>query len=127
MNMRKNLLEWIVFGISLILITAVVGLLVVEEIRSPERPPNLRVTLGEAVPGGDGTYRLPVTVRNEGGQTAEQARLEVTLQSGGREIERAELTMAFVPRDSSRRGWVILQHDPRCCEVSAAAVGFNQP
>jgi uncharacterized protein (TIGR02588 family) len=126
MKAEKNALEWTVFAVSLLLIAAVVGALVLEAARSHDTPPVLRIHTGTATEAA-GAWRVPVAITNEGDTTAEGARIEVTLENGGREVERAELTIAFIPRKSKREGWVTFRHDPRCCEVLARATGFENP
>lgn len=126
MNVRKNALEWTVFAVSILLIAAVVAALILEAAQSHETPPLLRISTGPATQAGS-HWRVPVEVVNEGDITAEQTRIEVTLESGGREVERAELTIAFIPRKSKREGWVTFRENPRCCEVIARATGFEKP
>jgi uncharacterized protein (TIGR02588 family) len=126
MKAEKNALEWTVFAISLLLIAAVVGALILEAARSHDTPPVLRIHTGVATEAL-GSWRVPVEVVNEGDTTAEQTHIEVTLEEAGREVERAELTIAFIPRKSKREGWVTFRRDPRCCEVVARATGFENP
>jgi uncharacterized protein (TIGR02588 family) len=126
MNVKKNALEWSVFAASALLIAGAVGSLVYEAVQSKDSPPLLRITTGSATEAA-GAYRIPVEVVNEGDITAEQALIEVTLESGGEEVERAELTIAFIPRQSKREGWVTFRRNPKCCEVVARAAGFEKP
>lgn len=126
MNAQKNALEWAVFGVSALLIGAVIAILIVTAVRSTDLPPSLQVTTGAARASGV-SYQVPVQVENTGDATAEQALIEVVLLTGEREVERAELTMAFVPRHSSRKGHVIFRRDPRCCSISARVVGHESP
>lgn len=126
MKVQKNWLEWSVFAVSLAITLAVLAVLVVSEIRSREEPADIRVYVGAPVRGASG-HRLPVVVRNEGDQTAEQVHVEVVLRRGESEEERGSLTIAFVPRRSERRGWVSFRSDPRCCAVDARAVGYEEP
>jgi uncharacterized protein (TIGR02588 family) len=126
MNVRKNALEWTVFAVSAVLIVAVVASLVLEAARSHDTPPLLRIQTGSPTEAA-GAWRVPVEVTNEGDTTAEGARIEVTLESGGETVERAELTIAFIPRKSKREGWVTFRRDPRCCQVVATASGYEKP
>lgn len=122
----KNWLEWLVFFVSLAIVVATIGYLVAAMRRTSERPPDLRVFVGQPVAGNAG-HRVPVVVRNEGDITAEQVHVEVTLRNGTEEIARAELVLAFVPHRSQREGWVVFQRDPRCCAVEGRAVGYEVP
>lgn len=124
--MKKNVLEWIVFVVSAILIAVMVIVLVASAVRSGKEPPVLEIETGAAVRVAD-AFRVPVHVRNRGDETAEEVRVEVSLMNGDQALEESELTVMFVPRKSSREGWVTFRRDPGCCRVVARAVGFNRP
>ena len=126
MRRAKNVLEWTVFAASLALVAAVLTALLIDAVRSGEAPPDLVVRLGAARRAG-GTFHGPIAVHNRGDATAEGVGVEVVLAVGGREVERAEVNFAHVPRHSSRRGWVAFRHDPACCELVARPVGFQAP
>ncbi|HYK02966.1 MAG TPA: hypothetical protein VE974_14495 [Thermoanaerobaculia bacterium] len=126
MKQRKNMLEWVVFGVSVVAIAAVVAALLTGRHASGETPPRLEVRTGAPVAIA-GSYRVPVTVENSGDRTAEGAHIEVALTSGEEIVERGELTIAFVPRGSTRNGWVTFRNDPRRFTIVARATGFNEP
>ena len=126
MKPHKNALEWTVFAASAVVIAGVVALLVWNGTAAHDQPPLLRIRTGEPVADGE-VFRVPVEVRNEGDRTAEGAQIEILLLRDGQAIERAELMLPFVPRHSSRSGWVTFRHDPRCCAITARAVGYNAP
>ena len=126
MNVQKNPLEWTVFAAALAIVAGCVAVLVAMMLRTSDRPADLVVTLGrpERVSSG---FRVPVQVRNAGDVTAAEVHVEVTLGSGEEEVERADLTIAFVPRRSDRHGFVMFRRDPSCCEITGSAVGFEEP
>jgi uncharacterized protein (TIGR02588 family) len=126
MRVKKNALEWAVFGISTVVIAATVALLVRGAMTSSSERPELAVTSGPASRVAAG-YLVPVVVTNEGDVTAEQARIRVALLSGTNEVEAAELLIAFVPRGSSREGSVLFRRDPACCVIVARAVAYENP
>lgn len=123
---HKNALEWAVFAASVIVIVAVAGQLAVSAFRQKTSPPDLHVATERPVPTHGG-WRVAVLVRNTGDQTAEQVKVEVALRRGGEEVERAELDIVFVPRKSSRRGWVTFRSDPGGCTVAARAMSYETP
>lgn len=125
-RVQKNKLEWIVFAVSLAVVLGTVGLLVQDMIRGESTPPDLVVELGAPLRQAQG-WAVPVTVRNEGGETAEGARIEVTLAITGRPPERTEIEMAFVPADSRREGFVTFAGDPARGRLSSRVVGFETP
>ena len=123
--MKKNPLEWTVFGISLALLAGVVGLLLHAHVTSGKQPPVLQVTLGQAI-AQEGTYAVPLEVRNDGDTTAEAVVIEVVLSDAGIE-ERAETQLAFVPHGSRRRAWVTFQQNPEGRALRARVLGYQEP
>jgi uncharacterized protein (TIGR02588 family) len=126
MNIQKNWIEWSVFGAGVAIVAGCVAALVVSMMRSADTPPDLRLTVAEPQRGATGHLVL-VSIENRGDLTAEQVQAVVTLEAGGKELERAEVTFAYVPRRSKRQAFVLFQRDPHCCRISARAVGFGTP
>jgi uncharacterized protein (TIGR02588 family) len=126
MRTRKNLLEWTVFTISLVLVAAVFATLIVAGLRSDDAPPSIVVETGPPERSATG-FQVSVRARNEGSETAEEVRIEVELLDGDTTLERAETTIPFLPKDSSRAGWVVFRRDPSCCRIEARAAGYNRP
>ena len=124
--MKKNALEWVVFAVSACIVLASLGYLAVSAVRGGHTPPDLRVFAGTPNARA-GVHRVPILVRNAGDSTAESVHVEVVLRRGEREVERAELDLAFVPRKSEREAWVTFREDPRCCAIVARAVGYEKP
>ncbi len=124
-RLDKNLLEWTVFGISLLLVLATLGYLVREALTTSEGPPEVVVALG-APRAGAGGHMVPVSAENRGGETAEGVRITVRLEAGGVE-EEAVLVVPYLPRESRRGGWVSFQGDPRAGAVRVAGVSYQTP
>lgn len=122
---KKNWLEWTVFGLSAVIILAVVAVLAFEAATVADSPPQLSISLGDAVTQPAG-YSIPLTVENTGGNTAENVNLELTIEHNG-ETETGECQIAFVPRQSSGECWVMLSENPQDGEVKARVLGFEQP
>jgi uncharacterized protein (TIGR02588 family) len=125
-RVEKNRLEWAVFGVGFILVLGTVGFLVWDAATARDSPPDLAVTLGAPERRGEG-WAVPVTVRNRGQETAEEARVEVVLELPGGEREEAELDFAFVPRGSKREGWVQFLHPPASGRLTGRVTGYEQP
>lgn len=122
---EKNWLEWAVFVVSVALILAVMAVLL-KDAQSPDSPPDLVLRFGEPVKGQRG-FSLPLIVSNGGQQTAEQVHVEVSLTIDGREVEKSDMTMAFVPRGSEREGAVVFDRDPRAHKVEGRVTGYETP
>ncbi len=125
-KVKKNPLEWAVFTLSLLAVLTTVGYLIRDAVTDKGAPPDLRVELGPPE-ARSGMFAVPVTVRNLGDETAEAVRVEVLSEAPGRAPERAEIDLAFVPRQSRREGWVTFRHDPRRGRLTARAVGYEKP
>ena len=126
-RVEKNWLEWVVFGVGLLLVLSTLAYLVYDGATSGAGPPDIEVRLGEPRAGGPG-FLVPVTVANRGGQTAEGVTVEVVLEDAGSpEPERGEFTLAFLPRRGTREGWVAFRSDPRAGRLTARALGYEKP
>lgn len=122
----KNPLEWTVFAIGLVLVVATLGYLVRESVVGAGGPPEVVARLGETRPTASG-YLVPVEVANDGQTTAEDVRVPIFLDLPGGKREEAELSIAFLPRGSSRSGWVSFRDDPRRGTLSLGAIAFEAP
>jgi uncharacterized protein (TIGR02588 family) len=126
-KLEKNWLEWIVFAASLVLVLSTLGYLVYDVATIGEVPPNIEVQLGQPQPQSN-RFLVPLSVTNRGGETAQGVHVEVTLESGGKEQESADFEIAFLPRNSTREGWVTFKTDPRSVEqMQARVLGFEKP
>ncbi|WP_250124560.1 hypothetical protein [Chroococcidiopsis sp. CCMEE 29] len=126
-QVEKNWLEWIVFAASLVLVLSILGYLVYDVATVGEVPPNIEVQLGQPQPQSN-HFLVPLSVTNRGGETAEGVHIEVTLENGSKEEESADFEIAFLPRNSTREGWVTFKTDPRTVEqMQARVLGFEKP
>ncbi len=123
---RKNWLEWVVFALGLILVSATLGYLLYAGASMGHEPPSLEVRLG--VPEQrQFNFIVPVTVVNHGDETAEGVRVEVVMESGGEEKARGELDVAFLPCHATREGWVTFEQDPRTAQLKTRVLGYQKP
>jgi uncharacterized protein (TIGR02588 family) len=126
-KVEKNWLEWVVFGVGLVLVVSTLAYLVYDGATAGDRPPDIEVRLGEPRAGGPG-FLVPVTVVNLGGETAAGVTVEVVLEGAGpAEPERGQFTLAFLPRRGTREGWVAFRNDPRAGRLTARALGYEKP
>ena len=123
-KLRKNWLEWLVFGAGLVLVSAALGYLVYDGATLGDAPPSIEVRLGEPEPRAQ-NFIVPVSVVNRGDRTAEGVKIEVVLRGAGE--ERGEFVLAFLPRGATREGWVAFRADPRLGRLEARVVGYEKP
>ena len=123
--MKKNGLEWSVFGVSFAIIVATVAILVRAHLTSADRPPAIVVTIGEPLAQAGG-FAVPLDVANTGDRTAQAVVIEVILSRGGSD-DRHQVELAFVPHGSHRRAWVVFPDDPRGGTLKARVIGYEEP
>jgi uncharacterized protein (TIGR02588 family) len=124
--LQKNWLEWSVFTVGLVFVLGIVAYLVYDSLTSSGLEPAITVEVGK-IRRTAGGWAVRVEAENSGGVTAEDLRIAVVLEANGREQERVELDLPFVPRHSRRGGWVEFRHDPSVGRLSGYAVGYGTP
>lgn len=125
-KIQKNWVEWVVFALGLILVSATLGYLIFAGATMGHEPPSLEVRLGTPEQR-QFNFIVPVTVVNHGDETAEGVLIEVVMANGGEEIARGELDVAFLPRHATRQGWVTFEEDPRTAQLKARVLGYQKP
>ncbi|MFB2972430.1 hypothetical protein ACE1CD_26000 [Aerosakkonema sp. BLCC-F183] len=75
---EKNWLEWVVFGMALLMVVSTLGYLIYDAATLSKMPPAIQVQLGEPQPIME-HFIVPVSVTNQGDRTAEGVQIEVTL------------------------------------------------
>ncbi|MBA9079688.1 hypothetical protein [Rufibacter quisquiliarum] len=125
--MKKNALEWCVFGASVLLIVALIGYLGVKAITYQSTPPDLRV---EIMPEKDILRRniQRIELINHGEQTAENVAVEVVLLVQGKETETAEALFPLAPKESKQEAWVTFRTPPAEGQrFNVHILGYNKP
>jgi uncharacterized protein (TIGR02588 family) len=123
---RKNALEWLVFAVSLVLLAGTLGYLIFSAAAYKKSPPILSISLGQVQPVA-ARFRVPVTVSNDGNQTASGVQIEVTLNEGRPNEEKANFTVPYLPRHSQREGAALFNSDPRAGILKARVLGYVNP
>lgn len=121
----KNWLEWLIFGLSCLLVSATLGYLVFLAVTQRDSPPNLVLQIGQSTRSASG-FQVPITVENRGDQTAQTAEIEITFEDG-KTMETASFTLDYVPHGSKRRGAVTFSRQPKKEQLSARVVSYQLP
>jgi uncharacterized protein (TIGR02588 family) len=127
-KLQKNWVEWVVFAVGLALLLCALAYLVYEGATMGSEPPSIEVRLGAPEQRAH-NFIVPVAITNHGDETAEGIAVEVLLEEDGtgREPVRGELTIAFLPRRATRKGFVTFQQDPRAARLTARVLGYERP
>jgi uncharacterized protein (TIGR02588 family) len=115
--------EWISLAVSLMILTAFVGVIIWLWIRQPTGPAQFNVQRG-TVRNETGLFHLPVTVTNTGGLAVGQVRVEGKLNNQGQE-ETTVTTIDFLPIRAQEEVVLIFRNEPSGAEVQV--VSYHQP
>jgi uncharacterized protein (TIGR02588 family) len=123
---QKNWLEWVVFGVGLLLIASVFAFLVYDALTLGDTPPTMAIQLGQPEQRGQHTI-VPVTVTNQGDQPAESVMIEV-IYEGAQEQQQAQFEIAFLPRSATGEGWASFQtSSAEIGQFKARVIGYQKP
>ena len=124
--MNRNWLEWSILVSSVVLVVGLVGYLLVSELANGGPAViRLEVTAVEAGDGPDGSWLVPVTVHNEGGEAAISIVVEGTAVVAGSE-QSSQLTVDVLAAESEIDLVLGFSGRPEG-EVQVRVVGFGTP
>ena len=118
--------EWAVAAVGALLVLSVVGLMLYEALTEPSTPPQIEVSVDTIVQNEYG-YVVQFQARNHGQITAAGLVVEGELKSDTGTVEKAQVTIDYVPSESRRKGGLLFTHDPRRYTVSVSAKGYDVP
>src|SRR5690606_38576706 len=124
---QKNLLEWMVFAVSLLMVIGILGYLVYQVAVYEEGSPDLHFTYVHG-PAPHAPHRYFLRIKNDGQETAEEGQVEMVLERGGEEMETAALTLPYLPKQSVREGWLVFSKDPATADtLYARVISYKKP
>ncbi|MGE3268287.1 MAG: hypothetical protein AB7P40_06035 [Chloroflexota bacterium] len=124
----RSVAEWATLGLSSLIVAGLVGLTLYFFVTAPTDPAKVAVDLRlTELYEADGRFYVPVTIRNTGGQTAQDALVRVTLTDPAGHAETGELQVEFLAGGGSSRGVVSFGADPRQGQLAAGLVSFLEP
>lgn len=108
MNQKKkkfNVIENLIFGTGVLVLTALVGYLVFQITQKNGGPPDLVITnkYQPSLPN----YAFEIEVTNQGHTTAQMAQINFDLFQDGKQVESASLQMDYIPVNSKKLGWLV--------------------
>lgn len=125
--MKKNVLEWMVFAFSALVLAGMLGVLILDVLSDNHKMPVVSVELSAPYLEGE-EYVIPLRISNDGEETAEGAVVEVVQTLIDGKEEKATFEVQFLPRLSSREGWVRFKNDPSAArKLEARVVGYERP
>ena len=124
---ERTAAEWVTFGVSLLMLLALVGLVIFLALTKGNRPSTIKIepVLTE-VRQADSVYYLPVNVTNDGDNAVGDVEVQLSLSSEGSEPETIAFTVLFLAGGETQQEIVVFTNDPSKGELSQV-VGFSVP
>lgn len=122
---KQNWLERTVLWISALLVAATFVFLIYRAITDESTSPDIEIIYGSMEPKGE-YFALPVIVKNNGTQTAENVHIEITTGTG-KDQQKSEIDFQYLPGQSSVKGWTTFREKAEKEEIKARVVGYTTP
>lgn len=122
---KKNWVEILVTGISAVIVLFTFILLTYQLLTEEQTPPDISVSFGTPV-AKQNYYSIPVTAENNGAETAQKVRIEISAGAENLE-EKAHIEFDYMPGKSKVKGWVNFSDDPTGKPLEAHVLGYVVP
>lgn len=123
---KPSSLEWIVAAVGILLVSGAIGFLIYRGATKGDLPPKLKIEVLSIVKA-DENYVVKFRVINAGEITAAGLTIEGELKNGEKSEETSDVTMTYVPSQSTRRGGLIFTKNPNEYQLQIRAKGYEQP
>lgn len=122
---ERSAAEWVSFAVSLAIVLFVLGLLTVEAGDS-DRPADPRASVSGPVEKRGGRFHIPVTVHNNGDETAENVQVRVTLDIDEESTD-GDQTVDFLAGAADADLVFVFDDDPKTGDLTVEVTGFTVP
>lgn len=120
--------EWTTLAISTGILIGVVGLIIWLAIRGTDQPPAIIVEPNfQDVRAEESGYYLPITIRNDGDATVQDAIVRGELDTGSGQPEDAEVTVDFLASGEEVYATFVFRSDPSSGELTAGVTSYKVP
>lgn len=123
---KPSSLEWIVAAVGILLVSGAIGFLIYRGATKGDLPPKLKIEVLSIVKA-DENYVVKFRVINAGEITAAGLTIEGELKNGEKSEETSDVTMTYIPSQSTRRGGLIFTKNPNEYQLQIRAKGYEQP
>ncbi|MEF2548987.1 TIGR02588 family protein [Aurantimonas sp. E1-2-R+4] len=123
---KPHPIEWIVGGISAVVVLAMIGFILFEAFSATGRTPRLAVAAGRTETMASG-FRIGFRAFNGGDATAAEVTVEGSLMDGEETVETSEVTLDYIPGHSERRGALLFSKYPGQYRLELNAKSYREP
>jgi uncharacterized protein (TIGR02588 family) len=118
--------EWVVAGISSVVLLAVLSYLVVDGLSTRDGTAQI-VVLPLEVAATEGGYVVEFAAANRAGQSVAAVEIKGELRSGDEVVEESSATLDYIPQKSQRKGALIFRCNPEAHDLRLFASGYSEP
>jgi len=123
---KTSPLEWLVAGLSLLLVLGVAGFLLQDAVRSPPSPPHITLEVDSVVRAGTG-YLVEFRALNAGRTTAAGLEVEGEILADTGSVETTQVTIDYVPAKGKTAAGLFFTNDPRRHRLELRPKGYDRP
>jgi uncharacterized protein (TIGR02588 family) len=120
------MLEWTFAAVGFLFVAAALGFLIYRGATKADTPPQIKVEVESVTQTGE-NYLVNFRISNTGDTTAAGLTIEGELKNGEKSEESSDISLAYLPARSARRGGLFFTKNPRDFQLKIRAKGFEQP
>lgn len=123
---NRTFAEWVAFGLSCLILAALVGSILVSWASNRNNPPALSVEAGP-VRVAEEQYYVPFVVANTGGEGVEAIQVVAKLQNGedSDRAETGEQTIDSLSGGDAEQGSFVFSQDPRAGDLTLRVASYR--
>lgn len=120
--------ERITLSISVVILLSILAVAIWSNMQTGQDPPDIVVEADiENVRETDSGFYVPITIKNNGGMTAQDAVIAGELDLGDGEPETAEITIAYLAGGEEEAAELIFSAHPNDGDFSVVPISYLQP
>jgi uncharacterized protein (TIGR02588 family) len=120
-------LQWIAAVVGALVTATILGFCAWGALTGADEPPAFHVEAEEAVPRPDGSFLVPIEVRNDSPVSAASVLVVGELDAGAGPAGRAEARFDYLAARSRVRGGLLFGADPRRHRLVLRVAGYAEP
>jgi uncharacterized protein (TIGR02588 family) len=119
--------EWVTFGVSVAILSTIIGLVLYVWLGQQRQPPILSATYKREIRKVNGQFYVPFTLTNKGGETVESVRILAELETNNRTKEEGEQEIDFLSGGEEREGAFIFSRNPTQGKLTLKVTSYKLP
>jgi uncharacterized protein (TIGR02588 family) len=119
--------EWATFGIAVLILATIVGLVIYKWLTQKNQPPVLSVMPSREIREAAGQFYVPFSLSNTGGETAESVQVIAELSINGKVEEEGEQQIDFLSSGETEEGAFVFSRNPRDGKLVVRVASYKLP